>query len=287
MIEDDDSQKPLKKRRRLKGLTVAMLVPNAITVSATCAALTGVRFALEGRWDFACGAILLAAILDTLDGRMARLLNASSDFGAQLDSLSDFVAFGVAPAMILYYWSLQSLGGVGWAVALFAAVCCGLRLARFNSRLDTLPPFAVKYFQGVPAPAGAGLLLLPLLMSLTTDEAFYPPAEAVAFWTALSGLLMVSELPTLSFKKIRIPRAHTLPLLAGIALAIAAMAGQPWGTLCLILIAYLITMPFAYRSFHRLQAEAAAKQPVEKPKTADKETTETVSVNKAANDGES
>lgn len=287
MIEDEDTPKRPKKRRRLKGLTVAMLVPNAITVSATCAALTGVRFALEGRWDFACGAILLAAILDTLDGRMARLLNASSDFGAQLDSLSDFVAFGVAPAMILYYWSLQSLGGVGWAVALFAAVCCGLRLARFNSRLDTLPPFAVKYFQGVPAPAGAGLLLLPLLLSLTTNEWFYPPAEAVAFWTALSGLLMVSELPTLSFKKIRVPRAHTLPLLAGIALAIAAMAGQPWGTLCLIIIAYLITMPFAYRSFHRLQAEFAAKQPAEEASTSDDETTETVSVKKAANDGES
>ncbi|MEQ9491169.1 MAG: phosphatidylcholine/phosphatidylserine synthase [Alphaproteobacteria bacterium] len=286
MTENEDAGKGLKKRRRLKGLTVAMLVPNAITVSATCAALTGVRFALEGRWDFACGAILLAAILDTLDGRMARLLNASSDFGAQLDSLSDFVAFGVAPGMILYYWSLQALGGVGWAVALFAAVCCGLRLARFNSRLDTLPPFAVNYFQGVPAPAGAGLLLLPLLMSLTTDGAFYPPAEAIAFWTALSGLLMVSEIPTYSFKRIKIPRAHILPMLAGIALAIAAMAGQPWGTLCLILIAYLITMPFAYRSFKRKSAEAAANEPAA-PDADDGETAETATnVRKAANDGD-
>ncbi len=287
MADNDVANKGLKKRRRLKGLTVAMLVPNAITVSATCAALTGVRFALEGRWDFACGAILLAAILDTLDGRMARLLNASSDFGAQLDSLSDFVAFGVAPGMILYYWSLQALGGVGWAVALFAAICCGLRLARFNSRLDTLPPFAVNFFQGVPAPAGAGLLLLPLLLSLTTDGAFYPPAEAIAFWTAISGLLMVSELPTFSFKRIRIPRAHILPMLAGIALAIAAMAGQPWGTLCLILIAYLITMPFAYRSFKRKSAEAAAKQPVETD-AEDGDTAEpAASVRKAANDRES
>jgi len=276
-----------KKRRRLKGFTVAMMVPNAITVSATCAGLTGIRFAIEGRWDFACGAILLAAILDTLDGRMARLLNASSEFGAELDSLSDFVAFGVAPGMILYYWTLNTLGGVGWAVALFAAVCCGLRLARFNSRLDTLPPFAVKFFQGVPAPAGAGLLLLPLLMSLTTNGAISLPPEAVAAWTALSGLLMVSEIPTLSFKKIKIPRAHSLPMLAGIALAIAAMAGQPWGTLCLILFSYLITIPFAWRSYRRLLNEYEASQASEAETAEQAGDTAAVELKKAANDGES
>lgn len=284
MTDTENSDSKPGKKKRLKGFTVAMMVPNAITVSATCAGLTGIRFAIEGRWDFACGAILLAAILDTLDGRMARLLNASSDFGAELDSLSDFVAFGVAPGMILYYWTLNSLGGVGWAVALFAAVCCGLRLARFNSRLDTLPPFAVKFFQGVPAPAGAGLLLLPLLLSLTTDGALVLPPEAVAAWTALSGLLMVSEIPTLSFKKIKIPRAHTLPMLAGIALAIAAMAGQPWGTLCLILIAYLITIPFAYRSFNRLQAEHDARQATETRSDDDDSDGKSVDIKKAAND---
>ncbi len=140
---------------RLKGLTVGKLIPNLITVSAVCAGLTGIRFAVDGRWEHAVIAIIVAAILDALDGRMARILNASSEFGAQLDSLSDIVSFGVAPALVLYFWSLQTAGGIGWAVTLFFIVCCGLRLARFNSMLGKLPPYAYNYFTGVPAPAGA------------------------------------------------------------------------------------------------------------------------------------
>jgi len=147
---------PGRKIPRLKGMTVARLIPNMITVASTCAGLTGIRYALEARWEFAVAAILVAALLDALDGRMARLLRATSDFGAQLDSLSDFVAFGVSPALIVWLWSLSTLGGPGWGIALFFAVCCGLRLARFNSRLDTLPPYAYNYFQGVPAPCSVG-----------------------------------------------------------------------------------------------------------------------------------
>ena len=138
---------------RLKGLSIGKLIPNFITVSAACSGLTGIRFAIEGRWDYAVAAIMLAAILDVLDGRMARMLKASSEFGAQLDSLADIVSFGVATAMVLYFWTLQEAGGVGWAVTLFFIICCALRLARFNAMDGKLPPYAFNYFTGIPAPA--------------------------------------------------------------------------------------------------------------------------------------
>jgi len=232
------------------------LIPNAITVSATCAALTGVRFALEQRWEFAVGAILLAAILDALDGRMARLLNATSDFGAQMDSLSDFVAFGVSPAMIMYFWSLNGLGGFGWVVALFFAVCAGLRLARFNSRIDSLPSYAYNYFQGVPAPAGAGLGMLPLIFFLAFPELGQLPAPVIAGWMVGGGLLMVSELPTYSFKRIKVPRRFLLPTMALVGLAVAGLAGQPWVTLFVVLAVYMATFPVSYRTYKRLREEA-------------------------------
>jgi CDP-diacylglycerol--serine O-phosphatidyltransferase len=157
MMSEKRNKRRTRRSPRLKGLSVHGLIPNAITVSATCAALTGVRFALEQRWEFAVGAILLAAILDALDGRMARLLNATSDFGAQMDSLSDFVAFGVSPAMIMYFWSLNGLGGFGWVVALFFAVCAGLRLARFNTAGSiACLPMPITIFRAFPPRQGPG-----------------------------------------------------------------------------------------------------------------------------------
>ncbi len=256
MISGKKGRRRSRRMRRLRGLSVHGLIPNAITVSATCAALTGVRFALEARWDFAVGAILLAAILDTLDGRMARLLNATSDFGAQLDSLSDFVAFGVSPALIMYFWVLSGLGGFGWVMALFFAVCAGLRLARFNSRIDSLPSYAYNYFQGVPAPAGAGLGMLPIIFYLAFPEFGPLPAPVVAAWMVGSGLLMVSELPTYSFKRIKVPRRFLLPAMALVGLAIAGLAGQPWVTLFVVLAVYMATFPVSFRSFQRLRLAA-------------------------------
>lgn len=250
------SKRRSRRKPRLKGLSVHGLIPNAITVSATCAALTGVRFALEERWEFAVGAILLAAILDALDGRMARLLNATSDFGAQMDSLSDFVAFGVSPGMIMYFWALSDLGGLGWVVALFFAVCGGLRLARFNSRIDSLPSYAYNYFQGVPAPAGAGLGMLPIIFFLAFPEIGQWPAPVIAAWMVGSGLLMVSELPTYSFKRIKVPRRFLLPSMALVGLAVAGLAGQPWVTLFVVLAIYMATFPLSYRSYQRLREEA-------------------------------
>ena len=154
------------REQRIGGGHMNRLIPNAITVGALCAGLSGVRFAIDARWEMAVAAIVVAAILDGLDGRMARLLNGTSKFGAELDSLADFVSFGAAPALIVYLWVLNGWGGVGWVIALGFAVCCALRLARFNTALaDPNPPrWAGHFFTGVPAPAGAGLALLPMML---------------------------------------------------------------------------------------------------------------------------
>ena len=246
-----------RRQPRFRGLSINKVIPNAITVSATCAGLTGIRFAIESRWEYAAAAILIAAVLDALDGRMARLLKASSDFGAELDSLSDFVSFGAAPAMIMYYWVLNGLGGFGWAVALFFAICMGLRLARFNSSLDKLPPYAYNYFQGVPAPAGAGLALLPMLLTFVMPGiAEYLVPELMAAWLLGAALLLVSSLPTYSFKKMKIPPHMMIPGLALFALALALLVGKTWATMSTVLIVYLLTFPFSYRSYMRLKAEA-------------------------------
>ena len=241
---------------RLKGLTVGKLIPNLITVSAVCAGLTGIRFAVDGRWEHAVIAIIVAAILDALDGRMARILNASSEFGAQLDSLSDIVSFGVAPALVLYFWSLQTAGGVGWAVTLFFIVCCGLRLARFNSMLGKLPPYAYNYFTGVPAPAGALISLVPNVIHLAFEVGVVMEPAVVGTWSVIMASLMVSRLPTYSFKRFKVPQLYVLPFLVVVGLMLAGLAGRPWHVLTLFTVMYLMTFPFSYRSFRRLKAEA-------------------------------
>ena len=241
---------------RLKGLTVGKLIPNLITVSAVCAGLTGIRFAVDGRWEHAVIAIIVAAILDALDGRMARILNASSEFGAQLDSLSDIVSFGVAPALVLYFWSLQTAGGIGWAVTLFFIVCCGLRLARFNSMLGKLPPYAYNYFTGVPAPAGALMSLVPIVIHLAFEVGVVMEPAVVGTWSVIMASLMVSRLPTYSFKRFKVPQLYVLPFLVVVGLMLAGLAGRPWHVLTLFTVMYLMTFPFSYRSFIRLKAEA-------------------------------
>lgn len=241
---------------RLKGLSVGKLIPNLITVSAVCAGLTGIRFAVEGRWEHAVTAIIVAAILDTLDGRMARILNASSEFGAQLDSLSDIVSFGVAPALVLYFWSLQAIGGIGWALTLFFIVCCGLRLARFNSMLGKLPPYAYNYFTGVPAPAGALISLVPIVIHLAFEVGVVMEPVVVGTWSVIMASLMVSQLPTYSFKRSKVPQPYVLPFFVIVGLMLAGLAGRPWHVLSLVAIMYLLTFPFSYRSFRRLKAEA-------------------------------
>jgi CDP-diacylglycerol---serine O-phosphatidyltransferase len=241
---------------RLKGQAFSKLIPNIITVSAACSGLTAIRFAIEARWELAVGAIILAAILDTLDGRMARMLKATSEFGAQLDSLSDILSFGIAPALVLYFWSLQTAGGIGWALCLFLVVCCGLRLARFNSLLGKLPPYAYNYFTGVPAPAGGILSLLPIVLWLAFDIDLASHPLVVGVWTLLMASLMVSRIPTFSFKKLKVPQPYALPVMVLAAVFVAGLAGRPWPTLTVVAVLYLATFPLSIRSFRRLKEEA-------------------------------
>ena len=241
---------------RLKGLSIGKLIPNFITVSAACSGLTGIRFAIEGRWDYAVAAIMLAAILDVLDGRMARMLKASSEFGAQLDSLADIVSFGVATAMVLYFWTLQEAGGVGWAVTLFFIVCCALRLARFNAMDGKLPPYAFNYFTGIPAPAAALMALLPVVIVLGFQIDGFSHPVVVGTWTVVMAAMMVSRVPTYSFKKIRIPQIYVLPLVVGVGFLLAGLASFPWKILAAVSVLYLLTLPLSIRSYARLRAEA-------------------------------
>jgi CDP-diacylglycerol--serine O-phosphatidyltransferase len=248
------------RSQRIRGTTIAKLIPNMITVASTCMALTGVRYALEERWEFALAAILIAAILDALDGRMARLLRATSDFGAQLDSLSDFVAFGISPALIIWLWSLSELGSPGWGIALFFAVCVGLRLARFNSRMDKLPAYASNYFQGIPAPAGAAIGLMPLALSFILEDSIFLPPWLTALWMSAIALLMVSEVPTFAFKKFKLAAKWILPFMVTVGILVAGLASAPWETLLLIGVIYLATLPLSILSFSRLRKEAERLQ---------------------------
>jgi CDP-diacylglycerol--serine O-phosphatidyltransferase len=250
-----------RRKKKVRSLTFSRLLPNIITVGAVCVGLTGVRFAIAEQWEFAMVAILVAAVLDALDGTIARLLKAASDFGAELDSLSDVVAFGVAPALIIYFWSLSALGGFGWAAALFFAVCCALRLARFNSRLENQPSYAYHFFTGVPAPGGALLALLPLLISQDFGDGFFRNPAVTGPWIVAMALLMVSQVPTYSLKRLRVPQRMVLPMLVFIGLLAAGLAGAPWLTLLVISIIYLGSFPFSILAFRKLkrEAESAAK----------------------------
>src|SRR5260221_7764458 len=162
------------KPRRISGLSLNRMIPNMLTLLALCAGMTAIRFAINGKFEAAVIAIIVAGVFDGLDGRIARLLKSTSPFGAQLDSLSDFVCFGVAPAVMLYIWTMTQLASFGWALSLLYAICCGLRLARFNTQLDVeLPPYAAYYFTGVPAPGGAGLELVPMFLAFDYDDGIF------------------------------------------------------------------------------------------------------------------
>lgn len=252
---------------KLPGLSLNKLIPNILTVLALCAGLTSIRFALHGKWEHAVLAIVLAAILDGLDGRVARLLQGTSKFGAELDSLSDFVSFGVAPAMVLYFWTMQGAGGFGWALVLLFAVCCALRLARFNTMLGNadLPPYAYNFFTGIPAPAAAGVVLLPMVASFEFGEAFFGRPGVVSIFLLGVAFLMVSTIPTFSFKKVRIPNAWVLPVLLIVGLLAAFLVTEPWLTLVVLGFAYLGMIPFSVRAFRRLkrQAEAVVHAPAQ------------------------
>ncbi|TAN56194.1 MAG: CDP-diacylglycerol--serine O-phosphatidyltransferase [Rhodospirillales bacterium] len=250
-----------KKRRgipRLKGPSLNHLIPNMLTLLALCAGLTAIRFGLQEKWEHAVIAIVLAGILDGLDGRIARLLKGTSKFGAELDSLSDFVCFGVAPAILMYLWTLKDAGSLGWALALLFPVCSAMRLARFNTMIGqaNLPPYAYNFFTGVPAPAAAGMALLPLMLSFELGDAFFGSRALVGLVLILVSFLMVSRLPTFSLKGIRIPHHYVLPALLALALLAAFAVTAPWVTLPAIGLTYSASIPFALKAYRDLERKA-------------------------------
>jgi CDP-diacylglycerol--serine O-phosphatidyltransferase len=238
------------------------MIPNAITTLALCFGLTGVSLAVRGHWEKAIGAIVLAAVLDGLDGRIARLLRAQSKFGAELDSLSDNIAFGTAPALILFLWSLQTAPRFGWIAALALAVCCALRLARFNARLDSAeqPHKSAGFNTGVPAPAGAGLAFIPIYLWLITGNELFRRWEPVMAWTLIVAALMISSLPTYTWSSVRIRRDWRLFALAGVALFGAALIVAPWDTLLALAALYLLMIPFGLASYARVKQRRGASR---------------------------
>lgn len=235
------------------------LLPNAITVLALCSGLSAVQFALAGDNAAALAAVTLAALLDALDGRLARLLDATSRIGAELDSLADSVSFGVAPAVVLFVWGLEG-SPAGWPVALVFAVCVVLRLARFNTLLDDTEslPFAKEFFVGVPSPAGALLALLPLAVFLQVGPGWWSSPATVAVWTVAMALLMVSRLPTLSAKSLRVPARAIAPLLVLVAGLAAAVITFPFVTLSVALLLYLAHLPYASYRYRWLASHPLA-----------------------------
>lgn len=265
-----------RRRPRFQGQSFNRLIPNIMTLIGLCAGLTSIRFALEERWEAAAIAIVIAGLIDGLDGRLARLLKATSKFGAEFDSLSDFLCFGVAPALILYLWSLSNAGPFGFVPCMAFAVCMALRLARFNAMLESAPrpAYAYNFFAGVPAPAGAGLALFPLFAWIEVNSSLgltgfaailrHPllPA-AVLFGTAV---LCISSLPVWSFKNFKIPSHLVLPVLLGVGAYVAVLVSEPFAALATAGLIYVALLPLGARSYRRLKAEAdrmIAPEPVE------------------------
>lgn len=245
-----------------RGIPFRAMIPNAVTALALCFGLTGVSLAIGGYWERALGSIILAGVLDGLDGRIARLLRAQSRFGAELDSLSDNVAFGTAPALILFMWSLRTLPKFGWIAALALAVCCALRLARFNARLDAAeqPHKTAGFNTGVPAPAGAGLAFVPIYLWLITGNDLFRRWELVMVWTLFIAALMISGLPTYSWSSIRIRKGWRMFALAGIALFGAALIVAPWPTLLALAILYLLMIPAGLASYAKVKRRRAGER---------------------------
>jgi CDP-diacylglycerol--serine O-phosphatidyltransferase len=271
-------------RRLPGGLTLRTMVPNAITAAALCVGLTGIRFAIAGDFERSVQLVILAGLLDGIDGRAARLLKAQSRFGAELDSLADSISFGVAPALIIYLWTLQEVPRLGWLAALAFAICCVLRLARFNARIDLpdQPQKSAGFLTGVPAPVGAGLAFLPLYLWLATgkQQLLLPDALGgwsldfrspvmVGAWLVLIAFLMISNLPTLSWGKLRPRRSIRLEVIALAGLIVAALLTEPWVTLVVLSVAYLLLIPIGLINYARVKRQrevrAAAKDAAPAP----------------------
>jgi CDP-diacylglycerol--serine O-phosphatidyltransferase len=261
---------PDVRRRRFRPIPVRMLVPNIITLLALCAGLTAIRLTIEGRIELALGAIVFAAALDGIDGRVARMIKGQSRFGAELDSLADFVNFGVAPGLILYFWKLHEMANVGWIAAMVFAISASLRLARFNVAIDdpNKPAYAENFFTGVPAPAGALCVLLPIYLALLGAPEI--SSRVIVFYVLAVAFLMVSRLPVFSGKKIgvRVPREMVLPVIVLVIFVIALLIAYPWHVLSAGTILFLCSLPFGFRSYREHERRAAQATAASSPASA-------------------
>ena len=259
----DDLSAEAESVEERTGLSLRAMLPNAITAAALCSGLTAVRFAIDENWAFAVFAIFVAGMLDGLDGRIARLLNAQSRFGAELDSLADALSFGMAPALIIFLWSLNDLPRFGWFAALGFAICCALRLARFNAQIDVedQPHKSAGFLTGVPAPVGAGLALTPLCLWMETEVDIFRDPIFNAIWVAAIGVLFISNMATLSWTAIRPQRDIRIWLIALVAIVFAGFMLEPWWTFTAISAVYLALMPYAlfkYGKIKRARAQTMA-----------------------------
>jgi CDP-diacylglycerol---serine O-phosphatidyltransferase len=259
------------RRRRFRAIPVRTLLPNMVTLLALCAGLTAIRLSVENKLDLALAAIVFAALLDGIDGRIARMLKGTSRFGAELDSLADFVNFGVAPALILYFWGLSELKSAGWIAALVFAICAALRLARFNVMIDdpNRPLWAGNFFTGVPAPAGALVVMLPIYVSLLGGPTV--AATITLFYTLAIAFLMVSQLPVFSGKRVgkRVAPEMVLPVFVVVVLFTALLIAYPWWVLTLGSVCYLVCLPLGWVSYKEYQRkDAVGATPVPAAATA-------------------
>jgi CDP-diacylglycerol---serine O-phosphatidyltransferase len=259
-----DPASPDTRRRRFRTIPIRMLVPNMITLLAICAGLTAIRLSTEGRMELAVAAIVFAAVLDGVDGRVARMIKGQSKFGAELDSLADFVNFGVAPGLILYFWQLHDLNNFGWIAAMIFAICGSLRLARFNATMDdpNKPDFAANFFTGMPAPLGAITVLLPIYLAFLGMPTL--PDVVILLFTLLIAFLMVSRLPVFSGKSMsmRVPPEMVLPVFVGVVLFIALLIGYPWHILSAVSLLYLLSLPIGWKSYRDQERALAASNAV-------------------------
>ena len=249
-----------------------VILPNMLTLIGVCIGLTSIRFALDGKFEFAIIAIIFAALIDGLDGRIARLIKGTSKVGKELDSLTDMISFGVAPAFIMYFWKLNTLGRFGWLVCLIYVICVALRLARFNVNSNQEPSWRDNFFEGVPSPAGGILVLTPLIVSVTNFD--YIPLNydiIVPTFFIVTSLLLISKFPSYSFKKIVIQRKATIFLLFGIVLFFGLLLIYPFNVIAISSIIYLLMLPISFFHFQKLK-----KQHLDKDLTEDDDDLEDV-----------
>ena len=237
------------------GIPLRALAPNAVTALALCTGLSGAWFAMQGRWENAVAAIVIAGVLDAIDGRIARILKGESRFGAELDSLSDVIAFGATPALIIYMWVMQDMPRFGWTISVFFVLCAALRLARFNAQIDTdnQPHKSAGFNTGVPSPPGAALALLPMMIWFETGAEWLRDYRLLAPWLLLCAFLMVSNVATYSWSSIKIRRSLRFMALAAVSLFVATLVAAPWVALICVGILYAGMLPFSMMSYARVK----------------------------------